>query len=334
MSYFKDRVGAITATAAITAGALSIGINCESAEAQASCGDINGDNVVNGIDLAIVLTNWGPCGPQTPTWATLLVAAPDPAIVTDPALRAAIVASGWAWKVRDNSSNIEMLLVPPGSFTMGCTASVQYGCNSDENPLHTVTLTSAFYLSRTEVTQAQWTAKMGSNPSFFQGASYPDAATRPVERVSWNMIASFNTATGLRLPTEAEWEYAYRALMGTSVTRTAFHNGTNNDALLVNIAWYGSNSGSQTHAVGGKTANALGLHDMSGNVWEWCNDWYGSYSSSPATNPTGPSSGPGRVLRGGSWYYDSSDACRASVRIGPTPDFAPYNIGFRSARTP
>ncbi len=268
-------------------------------------------------------------------WYTVLEQAPDPAIVTDPALRAAIVESGWAWKVRDNSSNIEMLLIPAGSFTMGCSPSVLHGCYSEENPTHAVTLTNAFYLARYEVTQAQWTATMGSNPSHFQGASYPDAASRPVEKVSWNMIVPFNTATGLRLPTEAEWEYAYRAQLGTSVTRTAFHNGTNDDALVGNIAWYNSNSGDQTHAVGGKTANALGLHDMSGNVWEWCNDWYGStyYYSSPSTNPPGPSSGTTRVSRGGSWDADSTD-CRGSRRDHSPPGSAYVFLGFRAARTP
>jgi len=266
-------------------------------------------------------------------WYTVLEQAPNAAVVTDPALRAAIVASGFAWRVKDTGTNIEMLLIPAGSFTMGCTASAQYGCSSNENPLHTVTLTNAFYLGRYEVTQAQWQAKMGSNPSYFSG--YSDSPSRPVEQVSWNTITGFNTATGLRLPTEAEWEYAYRAQMGTSVTRWAFHNNTNDDSLLGNIAWYYSNSGSQTHAVGGKTANALGLHDMSGNIWEWVNDWYGStyYSSSPATNPPGPSSGTDRVLRGGAWN-GSSGSCRGSQRIYYTPADAYNNFGFRSARTP
>jgi len=333
MSYFKDRVGAIAATAAITAAALSIGINCESAEAQTPCpGDINGDQVVNGIDLAIVLTNWGPCQ-QGPAWATVLEALPDPAIVTDPALRSAITTTGLPWRVKDTGTGIEMLLVPPGSFTMGCTASDWYVCDGIENPLHTVTLTSAFYLGRYEVTQAQWIAKMGSNPSYFVLPNWPGSLNRPVEQVSWTTIALFNAATSLRLPTEAEWEYAYRAQMGTSVTRTAFHNGTDDDVLLENIAWYNSNSGSQTHAFGGKTANALGLHDMSGNVWEWCNDWYGSYSSSPATNPTGPSSGTSHVLRGGSWGNDSNFS-RASEREFYAPDFTVKSLGFRSARTP
>ncbi len=271
---------------------------------------------------------------NTPAWATLIEGLPDPAVVTDPALRAAIVASGFAWRVLDTSTNIEMVLIPPGSFTMGCSHSSPSWTNcSDELPTHTVTLTNAFYLGRYEVTQAQWTAKMGSNPSQFQGPSYPDAASRPVELVSWPMIASFNTASGMRLPTEAEWEYAYRAQLGTAVTRTAYHNGTNDVALLGLIAWFDSNSGSQTHAVGGKPANALGLHDMSGNVYERVNDWYGVYDSSPATNPTGPSSGTYRVGRGGSWL-DNHSGCRASSRGTLPPVTGHSAIGFRAARTP
>jgi formylglycine-generating enzyme required for sulfatase activity len=233
-----------------------------------------------------------------------------------------------------------MLLVPPGTFNMGCSASLQYGCSSPENPVHAVTLTNAYYLGRYEVTQAHWTAVMGSNPSFFQGSSAEvpagEVPLRPVEQVSWNMIQGFNTATGLRLPTEAEWEYAYRA--GTT---TAFHsfpgyaNGTNDDTLIGNIAWFSSNAISQTHPVGEQQANALGLHDMSGNVWEWVNDWYSGsyYQSSPSTNPPGPASGAARALRGGSWF-SYADYCRSSYRAGNTPDVAYGTVGFRVARNP
>ncbi len=263
-----------------------------------------------------------------PTWATLVEAMPDPAVVTDSTLRAAISASGLAWRVRDTATQMEMLLVPPGTFTMGCTASNQYGCNSDENPTHSVTLTQAFYMGRYEVTQGQWVAKMGSNPSNFQGQ--PDSASRPVEQVSWNTIQGYLSATGMRLPSEAEWEYACRA--GTT---TAFNNGSSDDATVGTIAWYNVNSGSQTHVVGGKAANALGLFDMSGNVWEWVNDWYdGSYYSvSPSTNPLGPVSGTYRVLRGGSWSFNSR-IVRSSYRDSYTPVSTGYGIGFRVARAP
>ena len=217
---------------------------------------------------------------------------------------------------------------------MGCSASTQYGGHGGESPTHQVTLTQAFYMGRYEVTQAQWTAMRWSNPSQFQGASYPDAASRPVERVSWNMIQGFNSATGLRLPTEAEWEYAYRA--GTT---TAFHSypaqptGFNDDTLLGNIAWFYPAAGGHTHVVGGKFANALGLHDMAGNVYEWCQDWYGPYSSGSVTNPTGPVYGTYRLLRGGFWDGYSS-SCRASARGGPAQGNLYEGIGFRAVRNP
>jgi len=267
-------------------------------------------------------------------WATILEVAPDPAVVTNASLRNAIIATGLPWRVRDNASQIEMLLVPPGTFMMGCSPSLQYGCNSAENPVHQVTLTQAYYLGRYEVTQAQWTAVMGSNPSAFQSASAQVPAAqvplRPVERVSWNMIQGFETATGLRLPTEAEWEYACRA--GTT---TAFNNGSNDDATLGTLAWFYSNSGSQTRPVGQKLANALGLHDMHGNVFEWVEDWYGSnyYAQSPAVDPPGPISGSYRLLRGGSWLY-GSDLCRASNRGSIEPGAGINVFGFRVARTP
>jgi formylglycine-generating enzyme required for sulfatase activity len=233
-----------------------------------------------------------------------------------------------------------MLLIAPGTFQMGCSASQQYGCYSWESPVHTVTLTNAFYMGRYEVTQAQWQARMGSNPSSFRSASSEVPAeqvlNRPVEQVSWNTIQGFLAQTGMRLPTEAEWEYAYRA--GTT---TAFHgytgnlSGTNNDTLVGNIAWYYANSNSQTRPVGGKLANGYGLHDMSGNVWEWVSDWYGDtyYSSSPQNNPTGPASGVNRVVRGGSWS-NGTDILRASFRIDSTPDLAYGTVGFRVARAP
>jgi formylglycine-generating enzyme required for sulfatase activity len=245
--------------------------------------------------------------------------------------------------VRDNATNIEMVLIPPGSFNMGCSPSNQWSCGSAENPVHAVTLTNAFYMGRYEVTQAQWTAVMGSNPSAFQSASAQVPAAqvpnRPVEKVSWNMIQDFLTATGMRLPTEAEWEYACRA--GTT---TAFHGwpaqtaGTNDDTLLGDIAWFSSNSNNQTRPVGGKAPNGFGLHDMSGNVWEWVNDWYSGsyYASSPSTNPTGPSSGLNRVLRGGSWLYTASNYMRSSLRYNWyfVPGDTSINYGFRVARAP
>ena len=267
---------------------------------------------------------------SAPSWAMVIEFAPNPAVVTDATMRAAITATGLAWRVRDTATQMEMLLVPPGAFTMGCTASNQYGCNNNENPTHSVTLTQAFYMGRYEVTQSQWFARMGSNPSYFQGANYPDAANRPVERVSWNTIQGYLSVTGMRLPSEAEWEYACRA--GTT---TAFNNGSSDDASVGTIAWYNVNSGNQTHVVGGQAANALGLFDMSGNVWEWVNDWFdGSYYSvSPSTNPLGPVSGSSRVLRGGSWDTNANYV-RSSYRAYGAPVGAGLNFGVRVARNP
>jgi formylglycine-generating enzyme required for sulfatase activity len=262
-----------------------------------------------------------------PAWATLVEAQPDPAVVTDPALRAAIAATGLAWRVRDTATQMEMMLIPPGTFQMGCImGSNAYGCYSWEQPVHAVTLTNAFYIGRYEVTQSQWVAKMGSNPSYFQGQS--DSASCPVEQVSWTTIQGYLTATGMRLPTEAEWEYACRA-----GTQTPFHNGSTDDNTVGALAWYSPNSGDQTHAVGGKAANGFGLHDMLGNVWEWVNDWYDTYPSSAQTDPTGPVSATYRAVRGGSWE-SGSDFVRSSNRGLDVPGVSGGNIGFRVARTP
>ena len=258
-----------------------------------------------------------------PTWATLLELAPNPAVVTDANLRAVIAASGFAWRVRDNSSNIEMLLVPGGTFMMGCSSG-DAECGGDESPAHQVTLTNAFYMGKTEVTQAQWTAMMGSNPSYMQPPNYTSDTSRPVEQVSSNMIQSFNSATGLRLPTEAEWEYACRA--GTTTARYGEVNA---------IGWYKQNWTTWgTQPVAGKLPNALGLYDTLGNVWESCQDWYGPYSSGSVTNPTGPATGTYRLLRGGSWD-NFFNYCRASERNISSPgDVVSFTAGFRAARTP
>jgi formylglycine-generating enzyme required for sulfatase activity len=294
--------------------------------------DINGSGAVDGADLGLLLGAWGTC-PGVPDWATVVQYAPDATVVTDPSLRAAIIATGRPWRVRDTATQIEMLLVPPGTFQMGCIiGSDLYGCYSWELPVHQVTLTNAFYLGRYEVTQAQWQATMGSNPSYFQSpsAQVPAAQVpnRPAERVSWNTIQGYLNATGMRLPTEAEWEYACRA-----GTQTPFYNNSTDDSTLGALAWYSPNSGNQTRPVGGKAANAFGFHDMLGNVWEWVNDWYGGYSAGAQTDPTGPVSASARVIRGGSWY-DDSNIVRSSNRNFDSPGYAFNFFGFRVARTP
>jgi formylglycine-generating enzyme required for sulfatase activity len=179
---------------------------------------------------------------------------------------------------------------------------------------------------------------MGSNPSAFQSPSSQVPAdqvpNRPVEQVSWNMIQGFEVATGLRLPTEAEWEYACRA--GTTAAFNLPPDGTNDDGLLGQLAWIDSNSSSQTRPVGQKQANNFGLHDMHGTVREWVEDWYGSgyYAQSPLVDPLGPISGASRVVRGGSWN-NGSIMGRASARGGEhAPTFFNLGIGFRAARTP
>ena len=279
-----------------------------------------------------------------PSWATLLEAFPDPAVVWDANLRAAITATGLAWRVKDTATQIEMVLIPPGSFQMGCSASNQAGCDSDESPIHLVTLTNPFYLGRYEVTQAQWQSQMGSNPSRFQSASLEvpvaQVPNRPVESVNWNMVAGtggFMSLTGMRLPTEAEWEHAYRA--GTA---SAFHgfsgypSGTNEDGLLGNFAWYISNSPNSTRPVGGKSGNGFGVHDMSGNVWELLSDYYRSdyYSWSPSQDPVGPPSGSDRTMRGGCWADSSYTNLRGSNRNNIPIDLRADIIGFRAARNP
>jgi formylglycine-generating enzyme required for sulfatase activity len=229
-----------------------------------------------------------------------------------------------------------MLLVPPGTFQMGCImGSIQGPCTTQELPVHQVTLTNAFYLGRHEVTQAQWAATMGNNPSYFVAANgFPDSDARPVERVSWITIQGYLSATGFRLPTDAEWEYACRA-----GTQTPFHsgpgfpNGTTDDSLVSQIAWVYCIDGCLTKPVGGKAPNAFGFHDMLGNVWEWVNDWYGTYSSSAQTNPTGPASATLRVMRGGGWS-NASNFVRSSLRLDTRPGNTYHDIGFRVARNP
>jgi formylglycine-generating enzyme required for sulfatase activity len=228
---------------------------------------------------------------------------------------------------------IEMVFVKGGTFTMGCTAEQGSDCYSDENPAHQVTV-SDFYMGKYEVTQKQWRAVMGSDPPELRFKGCDDC---PVERVSWNDIQEFikklNQKTGkkYRLPTEAEWEYAARGGVETHGRASEKYAGSNN---IDDVAWYSENSNSKTHAVGQKQPNELGLYDMSGNVWEWCADWYdeGYYKNSPQNNPQGPASGSSRVMRGGSWN-DYPQHCRVANRYGYSPGLRSSDIGFRLSRS-
>ncbi|MDD2716660.1 MAG: SUMF1/EgtB/PvdO family nonheme iron enzyme [Candidatus Wallbacteria bacterium] len=220
---------------------------------------------------------------------------------------------------------MDFVWIPAGNFTMGSPTS-EVGRNADEGPQHIVTITQGFYLGKYEVTQAQWQAVMGNNPSYFQGASYPNSGNLPVEQVSWDDCQSFisslevNGFGNFRLPTEAEWEYSCRA--GTS---TAYYWGDNVDE---NCMWYYSNSGQESHDVGTKQSNGWGLYDMLGNVWEWCNDWYGAYSSIATADPAGSSTGSNRVCRSGSWA-DAASNCRTAARYCSTPEARHYYFGLR-----
>jgi len=222
------------------------------------------------------------------------------------------------------SSGIEFVQIKPGEFTMGCSPG-ESECEPDESPTHRVRITRSFQIGKYEVTQEQWQAVMGSNPSYFRGA------TLPVEQVSWNDVQGFlqrlngrNDGFRYRLPTEAEWEYAARA--GT----TDKYGGW---SPLGDVAWYGDNSRNQPHPVGEKRPNAWGLYDMLGNVWEWCQDWYAGYSSGTADNPTGPASGSFRILRGGSWSVGARYE-RVSDRVRDGPGVRYNNFGFRCVREP
>ena len=309
---------------------------------------------------------------STLSWAEVLEQNPDPKVVTDSDFFKRIKKTKLPWRVKDKLTGMEMLLVPPGKFMMGMspgdTVAVEYekfiaekrpGSKYSERPQHEVTITKAFYLGRTEVTQEQWMKVMGENPSKFQkgsnaerdrviakyikegltkqkaqekaGAESPNKllmASNPVEQVSWDDCQKFCAKTRMKLPTEAQWEYACRAGV-----RSKPRYGE-----LGQIAWYGKNSDSTTHPVAQKSPNALGFYDMIGNVDEWCQDWYeGDYYKSCAdgvVDPTGPAQSElgARVLRGGGWLYNANH-CRASFRYGGAPGSQGGYVGCRFART-
>ena len=209
--------------------------------------------------------------------------------------------------------SFDMIRVDGGTFMMGATSEQGNDAYDDERPAHQVTL-SPYYIGETVVTQALWETVMGSNPSKFKGSN------RPVETVSWDdcqeFILKLNQKTGrkFRLPTEAEWEFAAR---GGNKSQSYKYSGSNN---IGDVACYRDNSNNQTHGVKSKLANELGLYDMSGNVWERCQDWYGDYPSSAQTNPLGPSNGSIRVYRGGCWDSEGG-SCRVTSRGDWEPDY-------------
>jgi formylglycine-generating enzyme len=243
-----------------------------------------------------------------------------------------------------------MLPIFAGTFDMGCTTAQQVDgrCDSDESPVHSVTLTHDFYMGETEVTQGEYESVMGTNPS-----SFSTCVECPVEQVSWHDVAEYAnalsvadgltecfscldgecstpdspyTCDGYRLPTEAEWEYAARA--GTDY----IYAGSN---TLEDVGWYYWNSSSQTHPVAQKAPNDWGLYDMSGNVYEWVWEWYDSsyYSSSPSSDPEGPTSGSKRVIRGGGWPALDDSYIRVSIRARTHPEWRSWQGGFRLSRT-
>ena len=225
--------------------------------------------------------------------------------------------------------SFKMIRVQGGTFTMGATSEQRSYAYNWELPAHRVTL-STYYIGETEVTQELWTAVMDSTPSYFKGSK------RPVEQVSWDdcqeFIRKLNQLTGknFRLPTEAEWEFASRG--GTKNMHYKYSGSNDINA----VAWYTDNASDMdnsspdygTHVVKTKKPNELGIYDMSGNVWEWCSDWYGKYTDAALVNPQGASSGSSRVLRGGSWNRIAGYS-RSSLRFSHGPDYRRDNLGLR-----
>lgn len=220
-----------------------------------------------------------------------------------------------------NGVSFTMVKVEGGEFTMGATPEQGDDAYDGERPTHQVTL-SSYYIGQMEVTQALWRAVMGDNPSDHKGDDLP------VENVSWDDCQAFirtlneNTGRNFRLPTEAEWEYAAR---GGKRSKGYKYAGSD---YLRSVAWFDDNSEEATHPVGTKNPNELGLYDMSGNVWEWCQDWYGDYEASAQTNPVGSASGSFRVNRGGGWNFDAR-GCRVSGRFRSNPSSLNFNLGLR-----
>jgi formylglycine-generating enzyme required for sulfatase activity len=209
---------------------------------------------------------------------------------------------------------LKYVWIAPATFRMGCSQE-DSNCSYDEMPAHSVTITKGFWIGQTEVTQAAYERAIGLNPSHFKGP------TLPVESISWDEARAYCVAAGMRLPTEAEWEYAAQG-----------GNPPVSYGRLDALAWYSGNSENKTNVVARKERNGYGLYDMLGNVWEWVADWYGEkyYGSSPASDPKGPSSGEHRTLRGGSWH-DVAWRARVGYRNRSGPANRANVIGVRCA---
>ena len=270
-------------------------------------------------------------------WADVLEQNPDAKVVTDADLLKRIAATGLPWRVKHKSTGMEMLLVPPGVFVMGMSPGDE-AAEPVEKPAHEVTLSNAFYLGRTEVTQAQWKGAMQNNPSVHkwtdEGLTEQESDAKnatdslPVDNVTWNECQKFCAKTSLSFPTAAQWEYACRA----GVRKPTY-------GAIDDVAWYGKNSQNKSHPVAKKAANALGFYDMLGNQYEWCADYFAAnyfeQCKMGVVDPVGPaqSKSGDRVSRGGSWDSDEAHN-RASFRTMGSPVIQYPNNGFRAARNP
>ncbi len=305
--------------------------------ASASRGDLNSDSIVDVTDVDIIINMV--LGKVDPNYNTADLDGNSIIDVTDVDLLIDIVLGKSPGDDEPatqtftvNGVSFTMVEVEGGTFTMGATAEQGSDAYDNEKPAHQVTL-SDYSIGATEVTQELWQAVMGSNPSYFTGN-----LQCPVDQVSWDdcqvFITKLNQLTGktFRLPTEAEWEYAAR---GGNKSQGYKYAGSN---TIDDVAWYdvnaydvgGSSPDYGTHPVGTKAPNELGLYDMTGNVYEWCQDWYVGYSSAAQTNPTGPSSGTTRVIRGGN-FLDSSRYCRVTCRDGASASIRDLRLGLRLA---